>query len=80
MLAHAVHPDRAPLRRKPFGKRPAEAASGPGDQCDLVLQRLRLGHDLLIELSRRPRLNLPWRDAAGKPGNRWTVGIGFAAV
>jgi hypothetical protein len=80
MLAHAVHPDRAPLRREPFGKGPAEAAPGPGDQGDLLLQRLGLGHDLLIELSRPPRLNLPWRDAAGKPGNRWTVGIGIAAV
>jgi hypothetical protein len=69
VLAHAVHADRAPQRCEPLGECPAEAASGPGDQGDLVLQRTGLCHGLLIELSRRSRLSLPWRGLAGKPGN-----------
>jgi hypothetical protein len=59
----------APQRCEALGECPAEAASGPGDQGDLVLQRTGLCHGLLIELSRRSRLSLPWRGLAGKPGN-----------
>jgi hypothetical protein len=66
MLAHAVHADRAAEGCEPLGKRPAEAAAGPGDNGDLVLQRTGLGHDLLIGLSRRSWCSLPWRGAAGK--------------
>jgi hypothetical protein len=53
VLAHPVHPDRAAERREPFGKRPAEAASGAGDQGNPMLQGTGLVHVVLIKLSHR---------------------------
>jgi hypothetical protein len=49
VLAHPVYPDRTAERRKPFGKRSPEAASGTGDQGNLMLQGAGLVHSFLIQ-------------------------------